>query len=76
MFLTAIITGEFDYMMMVMMMMMMMMIYDHFVHMLGSVDRATSKGNDAKSKMKQPSDMPTLRFEHGVVVIFCPTLYR
>jgi len=27
--------------------------------------RATSKGNAAKSKMKQPSDMPTPRFEHG-----------
>jgi len=27
--------------------------------------RATSKGNEAKkSKMKQPSDMPTPRFEH------------
>jgi len=27
--------------------------------------RATSKGNEAKSKMKQPSDMPMPRFEHG-----------
>ena len=27
--------------------------------------RATSKGNEAKSEMKQPSDMPTMRFEHG-----------
>ena len=27
--------------------------------------RATSKGNQAKSKMKQLSDMPTPRFEHG-----------
>ena len=25
----------------------------------------TFKGNEAKSKMKQPSDMPTPRFEHG-----------
>ena len=25
----------------------------------------TSKGNEAKSKMKQLSDMPTPRFEHG-----------
>jgi len=30
-----------------------------FVHM---VDRATSKGNEAKSEMKHPSDMPTPRF--------------
>ena len=27
--------------------------------------RATSKGNEAKSKMKHPSDMPLPRFEHG-----------
>jgi len=27
---------------------------------------ATSKGNEAKSKMKQPSDMPMPRFEHGL----------
>ena len=30
-----------------------------------SMGRATSKGNEAKSKMKHPSDMPTPRFEHG-----------
>jgi len=27
--------------------------------------RATYKGNEGKSKMKQPSDMPMPRFEHG-----------
>ena len=27
--------------------------------------RATSKGNEAKSEMKHPSDMPTPRFELG-----------
>ena len=27
--------------------------------------RATSKCNETKSKTKQPSDMPTPRFEHG-----------
>jgi len=36
-----------------------------FVHMVGQMGRATSKGNEAKSKMKQSSDMPTLRFELG-----------
>jgi len=29
------------------------------------VGRTTSKGNEVKSKIKQPSDMSTLRFEHG-----------
>jgi len=29
------------------------------------MDRVTSKGNEAKSKMKQLSDMPTPRFEYG-----------
>ena len=37
-----------------------------FVHKVGYMGRATSKGNEAKSsKTKQPSDMPTPRFEHG-----------
>jgi len=27
------------------------------------IGQATSKGNEAKSKMKQPSDMPMPRFE-------------
>jgi len=27
--------------------------------------RVASKGNEAKLKMKQPSNMPTLRFERG-----------
>jgi len=27
--------------------------------------QATSKGNEVKSEMKQPSDMPTPRFESG-----------
>jgi len=35
-----------------------------FVHMAGQMDQATSKGNEANSKMKQPSDMPMARFEH------------
>jgi len=30
-----------------------------FVHMVGWMGRATSEGNEAKSKMKHPSDMPT-----------------
>jgi len=34
-----------------------------FVHMVGYVDWVTFKGNEAKWKMKQPSDLPTLRFE-------------
>ena len=36
--------------------------------------RATSKGNKAKSKMKQPSDMPTPRFEHGGSDLWSNTL--
>ena len=36
--------------------------------------RATSKGNEAKSKRKQPSDMPTPRFEHGCQVLWSNTL--
>jgi len=36
-----------------------------FVHVVGLIGRATSEGNEAKSKMKQPSDMVTPRFEHG-----------
>ena len=34
-----------------------------FVHKVGSMGWATSKGNEAKSMMKHPSDMPTPRFE-------------
>ena len=37
---------------------------------------ATSKCKEAESKMKQPSDMPTPRFEHGGIVICGPTRYR
>ena len=37
----------------------MMMIDD--LRLLGRLN----EGNEAKSKMKQPSDMPTPRFEHG-----------
>ena len=33
--------------------------------MVGQMDRATSEVNETKSKVKQPSDMPTPRFEHG-----------
>jgi len=29
------------------------------------MDRATFSGNEVKSKMKQPSDMPMLRLEQG-----------
>ena len=36
-----------------------------FLHMVGEMGRATSKGNEAKSKVKHPSGMPTPRFEHG-----------
>ena len=32
-----------------------------FVHKVGKMGRTTSKCNEAKSKMKQPSDMPTPR---------------
>ena len=39
------------------------------------MDRTTSKGNEAKSKMKHPSAMPTRSFEQ-VVVICCPTHYQ
>jgi len=34
-----------------------------FVHMVGEMGRATSKGNEAKSRIKHPSDKPTQRFE-------------
>ena len=34
-----------------------------FVHMVGQMGQANSKSNEAKSKMKHPSDTPTLRFE-------------
>ena len=33
-----------------------------FTHQLMNND---DKGNETKSKMKQPPDVPTLRFEHG-----------
>ena len=36
-----------------------------FVHMVDLMGRATSKGNEAKTKIKHPSDMPTPRFELG-----------
>ena len=36
-----------------------------FVHMVDQIGRATSKSNEAKSKMKYPTDMPTLRFGLG-----------
>ena len=36
-----------------------------FVHLVGQMGRATSKGVEAKSKTKHPSDIPTPRFEHG-----------
>jgi len=35
-----------------------------FVYKVGYMGQPTSKGNEVKSKMKQPSDMPTSRFEH------------
>jgi len=35
------------------------------VHNVGSMGRATSNGNEAKSKMKQPWDMPMPKSEHG-----------
>ena len=37
---------------------------DTFVHKEGEMSQVTSKGNEAKSRMKQPSDMPTPRFKH------------
>jgi len=36
----------------------------NFVHTVDEMVRATYKGNEAKSKMKHPSDMPMPRFEH------------
>ena len=38
------------------------------------MSRATSKGNEAKLKTKQPSDMPTPRFEHGGSDLWSNTL--
>ena len=35
-----------------------------FVHMVGQMGLATSKDNEAMSKTKQSSDIPTPRFEH------------
>ena len=40
------------------------MFYGHFcAH--GRLNEPSDKGNEVKSKMKQPSDMPTLRFKHS-----------
>ena len=36
-----------------------------FVHMVGLLGLVTSKGNEGKSEMKHPSDMPMPRFENG-----------
>ena len=36
--------------------------------------RTTSKGNEVKSKMKYPSDMPTSRFKHGGSDLWSSTL--
>jgi len=36
-----------------------------FVHKVGKMDKVTSKGNEAKSTMKLPSDMPIPRLELG-----------
>ena len=36
-----------------------------FVHMIGKMGRATSKGNEAKSKMKHPSDSPSQSSNSG-----------
>ena len=36
--------------------------------------QVTSKDNKAKSKMKHPLDMPTLRFEHGGSELWSNTL--
>ena len=36
--------------------------------------RVTSKDNEAKSEMKQPSDMPMPRFEHGGSDLWSNTL--
>ena len=45
-----------------------------FVHKVGYMGRATSNGNEAKSKMKQPSDIPTPRFETGGSDLWSNTL--
>ena len=47
------------------MMMMMMMIDATFVDMVDKMGQVASKGNEMKSKMKQPSDIPMPRFELG-----------
>ena len=41
------------------------MFYGHFCAHGRLNGPSDPKGNEGKSKMKQPSDMPTLRFEHG-----------
>ena len=46
-----------------------------FVHMVVKMIRATSKGNEAQSKMKQPSDMPTLKFNHVYYLIFSGVIH-
>jgi len=46
-----------------MMMMMMIGVSAIFVHMIGQMGQPSSKCNEARSKMKHPSDMPTPRFE-------------
>ena len=51
--------NAWDAIRMLMMMVMIGVLRATFVHM----GRATSEGNEAKSKTKQPSDMPTPRFE-------------
>ena len=45
-----------------------------FVHKVGQMGRTTSKGNEAKSKMKPPSDMLTPRLEHGGSNLWSNTL--
>jgi len=45
-----------------------------FVHMVNGMGRATSNGNEAKSKMKQSSDVPTPRFEDGGSNLWSNTL--
>ena len=47
-----------------------------FVHMVGQMGRATSKDNEANSKMKRSSDIPSAEIRTQVVVICDPTRYQ
>ena len=41
------------------------MSFENFKSLLKTLNSKNSEGNEVKSKMKHPSDIPTPRFEHG-----------